>query len=216
MAPLWKHPEAALFQICGLRAALSSGPRARGRHRQRAEPRHEVRGEGFLSFVRTARGEIQWEGDRSPPPLVVGGWGPGEGRIETPFPWGFRGVLGGLLWPQSSPPKFPPLPPGRKRREGLLVFDSVKSVDACHWHAPTPPLQRTTNLCSQRTVPLKAVPCPWAENPTFHSTTNVQHGTTILTSRKCQTLAGHCPARVCCIMFHVKHRRQKLRILRFH
>ncbi len=123
----WIPPRAALFQVSGLRGALRSTPpgtgaRAEGRYvgeglappaAPRAEGRYEVRPGGHK-----LKGEQPWGVSKEgQPKLPLFGRFKGvvqEGGNRNPPSWGFRGVVGGLLWPQSSPPKNTALPLGQK------------------------------------------------------------------------------------------------------
>lgn len=68
-------------------------------------------------------------------------------------------------------------------------------------------IQPSTTWRATDIQPSTTFPAPAAQNAFFPTMFHVQPGTTIFPSRKCQTLVGHCPARVCCILFHVEHRR---------
>ena len=80
-----------------LRGLWGGGGAAKARELLTNEPPgcYKVQPGGFLTYGRTAWGEIQWEGCRSTPPLVGGGGIPKGGRIETPSLWWFLGGLGG-------------------------------------------------------------------------------------------------------------------------
>ena len=114
----------------------------------------------------------------------------------------------GPLWPQSSPPKNTALPLGQKIPVfpyNFLFLACNQSATSSFSHATG--IQPGTTWRATDIQPGTTFPAPAAQNAFFPTMFHVQPGTTIFPSRKCQTLARHCPARVCCILFHVEHRR---------
>ena len=114
----------------------------------------------------------------------------------------------GPLWPQSSPPKNTALPLGQKIPifpYNFLFLACNQSATSSFSHATG--IQPGTTWRATDIQPSTTFQAPAAQNAFFPTMFHVQPGTTIFPSRKCQTLVGHCPARVCCILFHVEHRR---------
>ena len=89
-------------KLCGL---WGGGGAAKTEEHNEPPGCYKVQPGGFLTYGRTAWGEIQWEGCRSTPPLVGGGGIQKGGRIETPSLLWFLGVWGPFLPLKNGPQK---------------------------------------------------------------------------------------------------------------